>query len=79
MVPPSCFLCTPFVIENHTFHLTCSIGVSMYPYDGLLAEELLNSAGAAMYQEKIAGATISGFISLPPHDRNFANNAWSVF
>jgi len=45
----------PFIIEGRTFYLSCSIGISTYPQNGLDANELLRNADAAMYKAKEMG------------------------
>ena len=42
-------------IDRHELHVTTSIGVSVYPDDGLDAETLIKSADTAMYQAKENG------------------------
>ena len=42
-------------INNHDLHITTSIGVSVYPHDGLDAETLIKNADTAMYQAKENG------------------------
>ena len=42
-------------IDQHELHLTTSIGVSVYPDDGLDAETLIKNADTAMYQAKESG------------------------
>jgi diguanylate cyclase (GGDEF)-like protein/PAS domain S-box-containing protein len=42
-------------IEGHELHITASIGISVYPEDGLNAETLLKNADTAMYQAKQSG------------------------
>jgi len=42
-------------IDEHDFHITTSIGVSVYPDDGLDAETLIKNADTAMYQAKENG------------------------
>jgi diguanylate cyclase (GGDEF)-like protein/PAS domain S-box-containing protein len=42
-------------IDNHDLHVTSSIGVSVYPDDGLDAETLIKDADTAMYQAKENG------------------------
>src|ERR1700683_4144090 len=39
-------------IDRHDLHITCSVGVSLYPDDGLNAETLIKNADTAMYQAK---------------------------
>ncbi|HEX8136559.1 MAG TPA: EAL domain-containing protein [Pyrinomonadaceae bacterium] len=41
-----------FSLEGQDFHITASIGVSIYPQDGTDAHTLLRNAGAALYQAK---------------------------
>jgi len=42
-------------IDRHDLHITASIGVSVYPDDGLDAETLIKNADTAMYQAKENG------------------------
>ena len=51
-------------IDLHDLHVTTSIGVSVYPDDGLDAETLIKNADTAMYQAKTAARAIS--FSSPP-------------
>jgi diguanylate cyclase (GGDEF)-like protein len=39
-------------IDQHDLHIATSIGVSIYPNDGLDADTLIKNADAAMYQAK---------------------------
>jgi diguanylate cyclase (GGDEF)-like protein/PAS domain S-box-containing protein len=43
------------LIERRDLHVTTSIGVSVYPEDGLDAETLIKNADTAMYQAKESG------------------------
>jgi diguanylate cyclase (GGDEF)-like protein/PAS domain S-box-containing protein len=43
------------LIDDHDLHVTTSIGVSIYPDDGLDAETLIKNADTAMYQAKENG------------------------
>jgi diguanylate cyclase (GGDEF)-like protein/PAS domain S-box-containing protein len=45
----------PFVINNLSLHIGCSIGISLFPEDGHDAMTLLKNADAAMYRAKEAG------------------------
>ncbi len=45
----------PMTVGTETFASTASIGISVYPEDGDLAEELLKNADAAMYIAKAEG------------------------
>ncbi|MEO5574282.1 MAG: EAL domain-containing protein, partial [Gammaproteobacteria bacterium] len=51
---PDC-LSAPFKIDGHEIFVTASIGVSLYPDDGLNAETLLKNADTAMYLAKQRG------------------------
>ncbi|WP_371374016.1 EAL domain-containing protein [Sporomusa aerivorans] len=42
----------PFASENKTFHITCSIGISLYPRDGTDLAAMLRAADTAMYAAK---------------------------
>ena len=42
-------------VGHHVLHVTASIGVSLYPDDGLDAETLIKNADTAMYQAKESG------------------------
>jgi len=46
----------PVVVEGHELHVGASVGVSLYPEDGLDGETLLKNADAAMYRAKDEGA-----------------------
>ena len=46
---------TPFVCGGEEVRISCSIGVALYPQDGLEVEELLRNADLAMYQAKSEG------------------------
>ncbi|WP_137887224.1 diguanylate cyclase domain-containing protein [Pseudomonas sp. 2FE] len=45
----------PFGIDEQAVEIHISIGISLYPRDGLSAEELLSRADTAMYRAKAAG------------------------
>lgn len=45
----------PFNIEKHEICVTTSIGIALYPEDGLTADELVQHADMAMYQAKDGG------------------------
>jgi EAL domain-containing protein (putative c-di-GMP-specific phosphodiesterase class I) len=46
---------TKFSVRDHSLNVTCSIGISMFPEDGLDGETLLKHADAAMYSAKQKG------------------------
>jgi diguanylate cyclase (GGDEF)-like protein len=45
----------PWVTEHGEFNVSCSIGVALYPSDGLDAQTLLKHADSAMYRAKESG------------------------
>jgi diguanylate cyclase (GGDEF)-like protein/PAS domain S-box-containing protein len=45
----------PHSIDQHDLHVTTSVGISVYPDDGLDAETLVKNADTAMYQAKAKG------------------------
>ncbi|MEC4718892.1 CHASE domain-containing protein [Noviherbaspirillum sp. CPCC 100848] len=45
----------PYEIAGHTFHISASIGVAVYPDDGSDGKSLIRSADMAMYAAKSAG------------------------
>lgn len=48
-------LSPPYEIEGHAVICTPSIGISLYPDDGMTAQDLMKHADEAMYQAKQAG------------------------
>lgn len=44
-----------FLLQGNRVHITASVGISLYPYDGLDCETLLQSADAALYEVKKSG------------------------
>jgi diguanylate cyclase (GGDEF)-like protein len=48
-------LCEPVFAEKHELHLSGSIGISLYPTDGLDVQTLLRAADTAMYHAKEKG------------------------
>lgn len=45
----------PHAVEEHDLHVTASIGIGIYPEDGLDAETLIKNAETAMYEAKENG------------------------
>jgi diguanylate cyclase (GGDEF)-like protein/PAS domain S-box-containing protein len=45
----------PMAVGSHSLHITCSIGVALYPRDGLDAAALLQAADTALYKVKESG------------------------
>lgn len=45
----------PFLIEKYTVYVTCSIGISLYPEDGLDEQQLIKNADIALFRAKQMG------------------------
>lgn len=45
----------PFLLDGHEVHISASIGIAIYPADGLSMDELLRRADMAMYKVKAEG------------------------
>ena len=58
----------PIKVENKTFHLSCSIGIALHPYDGENKSTLLKAADTAMYKAKENGKRSFAF-----YDSSFTN------
>ncbi len=52
-----------YQVAHNQLFVTCSIGISLYPYDGNTASELLNFADIAMYKAKSTGPGSYQFFS----------------
>jgi diguanylate cyclase (GGDEF)-like protein len=50
-----------YLIDNHTLYMSMSVGVSIYPNDGVSAGALLKNADAAMYKAKDSGRSAYSF------------------
>jgi diguanylate cyclase (GGDEF)-like protein/PAS domain S-box-containing protein len=44
-----------FVVQGHSIHASCSVGISVFPEHGADAETLIKNADAAMYSAKESG------------------------
>jgi diguanylate cyclase (GGDEF)-like protein len=53
----------PYTVEHHLLYLGVSIGVSLYPQDGLDAETLIGNADLAMYHVKDTGRNNYAFFT----------------
>jgi len=45
----------PFIIEQNEIHMGASMGIAIYPQDGVEADELLKNADLAMFEAKNSG------------------------
>ncbi len=59
----------PQAVGEHDLHVTASIGVSVYPDDGLDAETLIKNADTAMYQAKAHGPQSLKFFKPAMYER----------
>ena len=56
-------LSEPIALENNVLYVSCSIGISFYPEDGVNAHDLLKHADVAMYKAKDDGRNNFQFYS----------------
>ncbi len=56
-------LSEPFIINSHTFYISCSIGISIYPKDATDSYTLIKNADSAMYRGKEEGRNNFQFYS----------------
>jgi diguanylate cyclase (GGDEF)-like protein len=49
---------TPLIVDNHEITITSSIGICIYPNDGVSLEELQKNADIAMYKAKKSGGGV---------------------
>ena len=52
-----------FSVDGNDFYISCSIGISIYPEDGLTRQDLLKEADVAMYRAKSLGRNNFQFFS----------------
>lgn len=52
---------SPFMLDGMGFSIQCSIGLSLFPQDGVSLDELIKQADTAMYQVKERGRGSFGF------------------
>ncbi len=56
-------LAKPFEVGEHTLFVTASIGIALYPNDGMDAQRLIQRADAALYKSKAEGRNNAHFFS----------------
>ena len=52
------------LVERHELHVSCSVGIALYPDDGSDMDELMRRADAAMYEAKTSGRDMARFYSI---------------
>ena len=62
----------PIIIEGHTIYVTLSIGISIYPDDASMADDLLKNADAALYKAKNDGRNTYRFYTEDMTEKAFA-------
>lgn len=59
----------PFLIDGEELHITCSIGISIYPHDGVSSDSLMQHADAALYEAKASGRNAYRFFTQEMNER----------
>lgn len=62
-------LADPFRLGKETAYVSCSIGISLFPHDGVTPEDLLRKADQAMYAAKRAGRNQFSYFTREMDDR----------
>ena len=60
----------PFLLKEHEVYIKTSIGISLFPQDGVTAEDLIKNADAAMYKSKEKSGTYFHFFKVEMSSRN---------
>jgi diguanylate cyclase (GGDEF)-like protein/PAS domain S-box-containing protein len=64
-------LANPFSLDGHEVRIGASLGISIYPDNGLDGSDLFKNADAAMYDAKKNGRNNFRFFSTPMNDETF--------
>ena len=59
----------PHDIDGHALHVSCSVGIALYPEDGADIDELMRHADVAMYQGKAGGRDTARFFTPEMNER----------
>jgi diguanylate cyclase (GGDEF)-like protein len=63
-------LAHPFVLRGQAIHISASIGVAIYPMDGVDPQILLMHADQAMYRAKCCGGNqVQSYLAMPAENR----------
>jgi len=62
----------PAIVEDHHLTVSTSIGIAIYPEDGITADVLIKNADAAMYESKKAGKNSYSFFNPLLNENLFA-------
>jgi diguanylate cyclase (GGDEF)-like protein/PAS domain S-box-containing protein len=62
-------LTPPFRVAGQELYVTASVGIGLYPYDGVDAESLLKNAGAALYRARQQGGNQYQFYTADMNER----------
>lgn len=68
-------LSEPFNLRQNQIQITCSIGIALYPNDGIKTSELLKNADLAMYAAKTAGRRTHYFFNDELREQTERQNA----
>ncbi|WP_052330104.1 EAL domain-containing protein [Thermicanus aegyptius] len=61
----------PWFLEGYELPVSASVGISLFPGDGKIAEELIKHADTAMYRVKLQGKSGYAFYTPSPDDPSF--------
>jgi len=67
-------LSEPFQVDEHEFHVTCSIGIALYPEHGKDANTLLKHSDTAMYCAKTSGRNTYRYFTEGMNNQSIENH-----